>query len=174
MPEGLKSFQTADIIKGSAVFKVWTSPKGIRRLELPELDGDVMKRKGLRFHININKSPAEAEVEWIESLVDFIGAVLEGKEPVACPPVDLDALSGFTRGVLERTGGIPRGETRCYSWVARETGCPGGARAVGGALGRNTVPLVVPCHRVILKDGSPGGFASGVEWKRWLLELEMR
>ena len=51
-------------------------------------------------------------------------------------------------------------------------GRPGGARAVGGAVGRNPLSLIVPCHRVVAADGSIGGFASGLDRKRWLLALE--
>ena len=71
--------------------------------------------------------------------------------------------------------GVPYGEVRSYGWVARELGRPAAARAVGQALARNPVPVIVPCHRVIQSNGSPGGFAgrmSFVETKLKLLSLE--
>ena len=65
---------------------------------------------------------------------------------------------------------IPYGETRSYSWVAEMVG--GSPRAVGQALARNPYPLLIPCHRVVGKDGGLGGYTWGVALKRKLLELE--
>lgn len=67
---------------------------------------------------------------------------------------------------------IPAGETRTYEEVARVLGAPNAVRAVGAANGKNPVALVVPCHRVIGKDGTLTGYAGGIERKRWLLEHE--
>jgi len=74
--------------------------------------------------------------------------------------------------VWQATRLIPYGETRSYLWVAVQIGKPGAARAVGQALGRNPLPVIVPCHRVIAADGGLGGFTGGLEMKRRLLELE--
>jgi methylated-DNA-[protein]-cysteine S-methyltransferase len=67
---------------------------------------------------------------------------------------------------------IPFGETRPYKWVAEKIGKPAAVRAVGRALSKNPVPIVIPCHRIIESDGSIGGYSSGVETKRRLLEME--
>ena len=67
---------------------------------------------------------------------------------------------------------IPYGETRTYKWLAEKVGSPKGSRAVGQALSRNPVPIVLPCHRVIESDGSIGGYSGGVNIKRRLLDLE--
>jgi len=67
---------------------------------------------------------------------------------------------------------IPFGQTRSYKWVAEKVGKPAAVRAVGRALSKNPVPIVVPCHRVIESDGSIGGYSSGVRRKRRLLEME--
>ncbi|GIW86453.1 MAG: hypothetical protein KatS3mg108_0777 [Isosphaeraceae bacterium] len=67
---------------------------------------------------------------------------------------------------------IPYGATRSYEWVARTIGSPKAVRAVGLANGRNPVALVIPCHRVVNKDGGLGGYGGGVARKRWLLEWE--
>lgn len=67
---------------------------------------------------------------------------------------------------------IPYGETRTYKWLAEKVGKPAASRAVGQALSRNPLPIILPCHRVIESDGSIGGYSSGIDIKRRLLELE--
>lgn len=76
--------------------------------------------------------------------------------------------------VWEALRTIPFGETRSYAQVADMIGNPGAARAVGGANGRNRIPLIVPCHRVVAADGSLGGFNGGLHLKERLLEHEQR
>ena len=89
-------------------------------------------------------------------------------------PVDLGEMTRFQQGVLRRACAIPAGELRSYGDIARDMGSPRASRAVGQALGRNPVPIVVPCHRVVGSDGRLTGYsgARGIESKRWLLRLE--
>lgn len=87
-------------------------------------------------------------------------------------PVDLRGVTDFTRRVLRVTRAIPFGRLRSYGDVARRIGSPGASRAVGGALGRNPIPIIVPCHRVIARGGRIGGFTGGVATKRALLRIE--
>jgi methylated-DNA-[protein]-cysteine S-methyltransferase len=79
---------------------------------------------------------------------------------------------GFQRRVWTLIDQIPYGETTTYGELARELGDPSRARAVGAAVGRNPLSVIVPCHRVIGKDGSLTGYAGGLERKRFLLDLE--
>ncbi|MEE8328834.1 MAG: methylated-DNA--[protein]-cysteine S-methyltransferase [Thermodesulfovibrionia bacterium] len=67
---------------------------------------------------------------------------------------------------------IPFGETRTYKWIAEKIGNPSATRAVGRALSKNPVPIVLPCHRIIESNGSIGGYSSGIKIKRKLLEME--
>jgi methylated-DNA-[protein]-cysteine S-methyltransferase len=76
--------------------------------------------------------------------------------------------------VWEAVQKIPLGETCSYQEVAQEVGNPRGCRAIGGANRRNPIPLLIPCHRVIKKDGGLGGFSSGTEIKEWLLRFEQK
>lgn len=69
---------------------------------------------------------------------------------------------------------IPLGSTWSYSDLARHIGCPGAARAVGAANGRNPLSIIVPCHRVVGANGTLTGYAGGVDAKRWLLAHEQR
>ena len=78
----------------------------------------------------------------------------------------------FQLAVLETLQTIPYGETRSYADIAAQIGRPKAVRAVGAANGRNPLPIVIPCHRVIGSDGSLTGFGGGIEAKRHLLALE--
>ncbi|TMI82365.1 MAG: methylated-DNA--[protein]-cysteine S-methyltransferase [Bacillati bacterium ANGP1] len=85
---------------------------------------------------------------------------------------DLRSVSEFERAVLRKALSIPRGEVRPYGWIAREIGRPAAARAVGTALARNPIPLLIPCHRVVRNDGRVGGYLFGPEFKRRVLADE--
>ena len=106
-----------------------------------------------------------------DGLARAIGARLAG-ERRAGPRLDLRGLSPFERETLAKAATIPRGEVRPYGWLAWEIGRPGAARAVGAALGRNPVPLLIPCHRVVRGDGRPGDYVFGSTAKRTLLAEE--
>jgi O-6-methylguanine DNA methyltransferase len=87
--------------------------------------------------------------------------------------LDLTGLSEFQQAVLLRAATIPRGEVRPYGWIAKEIGKPDAARAVGTALARNPIPVIIPCHRVVRSDGTFGKYSLGAdENKRTLLEIE--
>ncbi len=88
-------------------------------------------------------------------------------------PIDLRECSPFEQRVLHTAAEITPGNARPYRWLAREIGAPDATRAVGNALGRNPVPLLIPCHRVIRTDCSVGGYVFGSDAKRALLEREL-
>ena len=87
-------------------------------------------------------------------------------------PVDLSGVTSFQRSVLTTCATIPVGTVRPYAWIASEIGSPGAVRAVGTALGRNPVPLIIPCHRVVRSDGAVGNYAFGPDMKHELLIRE--
>ncbi|MEU6588718.1 methylated-DNA--[protein]-cysteine S-methyltransferase [Streptomyces sp. NPDC046881] len=88
-------------------------------------------------------------------------------------PLDWSLISGFNRQVLrELASGVPYGTVVGYGDLAGRVGQPGGAQAVGAAMGANPLPVVVPCHRVVESGGGIGGFGGGLETKRKLLALE--
>lgn len=80
--------------------------------------------------------------------------------------------TAFEKTVWEALREIPYGETRTYKWLAEKIGRPNAARAVGRALSRNPIPIIIPCHRIIESDGSLGGYSGGIDIKRRLLDLE--
>lgn len=87
-------------------------------------------------------------------------------------PLDFSGLSHFSRAVLDATAQVPFGETRTYGEIARTIGKPGASRAVGNALNRNPIPLIVPCHRIVPTGDGIGKYAGGVETKVRLLTME--
>ncbi len=86
--------------------------------------------------------------------------------------LDLSGGTPFQRQVWETAKLIPYGQTQSYGWIARQMGNPKAVRAVGQALGKNPLPIIVPCHRVLASGGKLGGFSSGLDLKRRLLSLE--
>jgi methylated-DNA-[protein]-cysteine S-methyltransferase len=116
------------------------------------------------------------EATWSD---DFFADLLQclrsyfGGHQVAFPDeLDLSSATAFQREVWQLTRLIPYGETRSYTWVAEHLGKAGAMRAVGQALARNPMPIIVPCHRVVAKDGKLGGYSGGVKKKGYLLRLE--
>jgi len=105
---------------------------------------------------------------------------LAGARHAFTVPVVLEGVSDWDRRVLDGVRTIPRGATASYGDIARRIGSPGAARAVGGAVGRNPVGLLIPCHRVIAGDGMLGGYGGSwfgsreelLELKRALLAVE--
>jgi O-6-methylguanine DNA methyltransferase len=87
-------------------------------------------------------------------------------------PIDWSGMSEFQQAVLRKTAEILPGEVRPYSWVAKEIGKPKAVRAVGTALARNPVPIVLPCHRVVRNDGRLGNYYYGTDVKRAMLAAE--
>jgi len=96
----------------------------------------------------------------------------DGKRKSFSLRVDLSHITPFQIRVLEATAKIPFGRVTSYGELAARIGKAGAARAVGGALGANPVPLVIPCHRVIGSNGSLTGFGGGLGMKRALLKVE--
>jgi len=86
--------------------------------------------------------------------------------------LDLESCTDFQQRVLLEDRKIPRGRASTYGKIAERVGQPKGARAVGSALAANPFPLLIPCHRVVRSNGDLGGFQSGPQMKKALLEME--
>lgn len=123
---------------------------------------------------DIGQDPNAASVE-IRRFAKRIQAYAEGwRDDFRDVPVALGEVTGFQRQVLQQCRRIPYGQTLTYGELAAKSGFPRAARAVGGVMAGNRVPLVIPCHRVVGASGSLGGYsgADGVATKQRLLELE--
>jgi methylated-DNA-[protein]-cysteine S-methyltransferase len=111
--------------------------------------------------------------DFFTDLITRLRGYFGGQRVAFNDELDLSAATAFQREVWQLTRLIPYGETRSYSWVAEKLGKAGAGRAVGQALARNPLPIIVPCHRVVAKkDGGLGGYSGGVDKKRYLLRLE--
>jgi len=101
-----------------------------------------------------------------------LGEYFEGKRRRFEVPIDLRWGTEFQRKVLEAASRIPFGECLCYADVAKRVGRPNAQRAVGSALGKNPVAIVIPCHRVVASGGGLGGYTGGLDVKRTLIQIE--
>ena len=110
--------------------------------------------------------------EQIAGLADDLRRYLAGERVSFGVRLDLSDVTDWQRRVLMRCAEIPYGVLITYGELAEAAGSPGAARAVGQAMARNPVPIVVPCHRVVAACGKLGGFTAGLEWKRRLLRIE--
>lgn len=115
---------------------------------------------------------ATESMTFFKTIRTLLDRYLQGREVDFDVEVDTSHLGTFTQKVLNELRNIPYGETRTYGWLAKKVGKPGAARAVGQALKRNPIPIIIPCHRVIRDDGTIGGFSMGVNIKERLLALE--
>jgi methylated-DNA-[protein]-cysteine S-methyltransferase len=107
----------------------------------------------------------------VRHAADELAAYADGALHTFTVRLDLSGLTPFRRRVLEQLRQVPYGATTTYGALADASGCPGGARAVGGAVGVNPVAIIIPCHRVLAAHGL-GGFTGGLDWKRRLLQRE--
>ena len=117
-----------------------------------------------RPHMKADPAPASLRAE-LDAY--FQGGLKEFEQ-------NISFLSGteFERSVWLALRDIPFGQTRSYKWMAERVGRPKGSRAVGQALKKNPIPIILPCHRVIESDGKLGGYSPGEDIKRRLLQME--
>ena len=137
--------------------------KGICRLSFDEDESELRRR--------FPRATIEAGNAAMGDLVR--SAVAAVNDPANMPTLPLDvAGTAFQQAVWQQLMAIPPGETRSYAQIAAAVGKPGAVRAAGSANGANNVAVLIPCHRVIRSDGSPGGYAYGLERKLALLKRE--
>jgi len=145
------------------------STVGLRRVTLPRHSASEIHRL-----LGDSIKQAAPSPDRFQYLMERLVAYFAGHKVDFPDSLDLSGATAFQREVWEATSLIPYGETRSYTWVAEQIGKPGAARAVGQALGRNPMPVIVPCHRVLTANGGLGGFRGGLEMKRFLLNLEAK
>ena len=141
----------------------------ITACRLPSLSAE--PRKPFRWMGSRIAAVQTADARVLRKAERFVKDMLGGRK---CEPPSFawPEATPFTLRVWRALEAIPRGATQEYGAVAKKIGRPGGSRAVGRACGANPLPLFIPCHRVLPKDGTLGGFTGGLPWKRLLLERE--
>ncbi|MBI4366850.1 MAG: MGMT family protein [Deltaproteobacteria bacterium] len=149
--------------------------QGIRCVQLPDVDASATERRLLRRAPTARRAAPPA---WVRSAIRHMQAALAGTpaalSSLSAIPLDLGRVATFHAAAYRAARDIPAGRTLTYGELATRAGSPGAARAVGQALARNPVPLLIPCHRVIAASGRLGGFTApgGLGLKRHLLALE--
>lgn len=122
--------------------------------------------------VNQVEAPENPHQRFIAQAIDELEAYWAGHCPTRFRvPLDLHGTA-FQRAVWRELIDVPPGRTSTYGDIARQVGAPQAARAAGAAIGRNPVAIIVPCHRIIGRDGSLTGFASGLPRKERLLQHE--
>lgn len=154
------------------------SERGVVGVQLPEAS-DAETEGRIRRHLpRAPRSEPPAEVgRAIDALRALVGGDPHAAAVLDSVPIDYGKLPEFERRVYEELRRVPPGATTTYGEIARRiagAGESGAAQAVGQAMARNPLPLLVPCHRVLAGDGTLGGFSGpgGVAQKRQLLEIE--
>jgi methylated-DNA-[protein]-cysteine S-methyltransferase len=139
------------------------------------LCGDVHGLNGIGFQDG--PTGIFPEHSWRRDAAFFMNAILQlnqyfaGERSQFCLRLNPPGTE-FQRSVLDAVCRIPYGDTASYSDIARLVGKPKAVRAVGSANRNNPLPIVIPCHRVLGKDGTLTGYNGGLDRKRWLLDLE--
>lgn len=126
-----------------------------------------------------HQHPPKDQADWsrddgarFDETRSWFSAYFEGKALPPLPAFDLKRGTGFQQRVWKALTGIPSGETSSYQDIANRVDSPRGVRAVGAAIGKNPLSIIIPCHRVLGSNGKLTGFAGGLERKQWLLVHE--
>jgi len=152
---------------GAGWIGILGSTRGLRRITLPQ---PTLREAQNRLGDSANG--ADWSPHLFQNLVERFKDYFGGQEVSFSDELDLSEATPFQRLVWENAKLIPYGETRSYAWIAEQINQPAAVRAAGQALGRNPLPVIVPCHRVITADGKLGGYSGGLDVKRYLLQLE--
>ncbi|MGH7235317.1 MAG: methylated-DNA--[protein]-cysteine S-methyltransferase, partial [Nitrospiraceae bacterium] len=148
------------------------SAQGVRAIVLPKASRRAVEAALQGESLSSNGRPSLRPATVLREARAQLEGFLEGTRRELDFPVDLSGGTAFQRRVWRTILWIPYGRVRPYKWVAVRVGGRQYARAVGLALGANPVPIMVPCHRVVARDASLGGFSGGLRTKRRLLQLE--
>jgi methylated-DNA-[protein]-cysteine S-methyltransferase len=143
--------------------------RGNRLIDLDITSEDIEAR---RKKLNGQYPGASESLKPFHKLVALLEKFVRRERVDFDVPFDLGNISDFSRRVLLEVKEIPYGTVRNYGSIGRRLGYPSAAQAVGQAVGKNPIPIVIPCHRVIRSDGTLGGFGMGLRLKEQMLSLE--
>ncbi|MEV6908731.1 methylated-DNA--[protein]-cysteine S-methyltransferase [Amycolatopsis sp. NPDC051071] len=146
--------------------------RGVIAVQLPE--GSEEKTR-TRLTARLPEAVESTPTDEVQRAIDGVVSLLGGKRTdLTGVELDYEGVPEFHHRVYEFIRSIPAGKTLTYGDIANSLGMPGGAQAVGQAMGRNPFPIIVPCHRVLAAGGKDGGFSArgGVATKRRMLVIE--
>jgi methylated-DNA-[protein]-cysteine S-methyltransferase len=143
------------------------SERGLVSISLPHKSSRQALESLGKIVENVASSP-----DRFRDLTRRLIAYFDGHKVSFTDELDLSNATQFQRKVWQAARLIPYGETRSYGWLADKVAKPGAGQAIGQAMSKNRLPIIIPCHRVIAGDGSLGGFTGGLDMKRRLLQLE--
>jgi len=166
--EGLLDVAYATADSPFGLLLLATTPRGLVRVGLPNQDPEqLLEDLARRVSPRVLEAPAELDEARRE-----LDRYFEGELEHFDLPLDWQLSDGFQRRVQRAIARIPYGKTRTYTEMAAKAGNERAVRAAGTACGRNPLPLVVPCHRVLRRGGGLGGYGGGLPMKEGLLRLE--
>jgi methylated-DNA-[protein]-cysteine S-methyltransferase len=145
---------------------------GLTRLQLPERDRGATERRLTR---GCDETASAAPPPFVRKAIASLQRYFAGRAiDLDAVPVDLSACNDFQRDIYAALRAVGRGHTVSYGALAERAGYPGAARAVGQAMSRNPLPIIIPCHRVLANGQKMGGFSAygGTATKLRLLEME--
>jgi methylated-DNA-[protein]-cysteine S-methyltransferase len=147
------------------------SDRGLIRLQLPDTDEELTRTRLLRRLDATEASPPTWLEPTVAALKDYFAGV---KVDLSGSPLDLDGVPELQQSLYREMLKLSWGETITYGGLAERIGAPGAAQAVGQAMGKNPIPIIIPCHRVLASGNTLGGFSApgGTKTKLKLFEIE--
>ena len=159
------------VATSDGIFLAHYSGKGLAELDFPNADGLIAPDDTKHRAVNSKQIPLQV-LRWHRITTKALKHALAGRAVEELPPLDWTGKTEFQKAVWRAMLKLRPGKTKSYGEVAEVIGRPKAVRAVGSACGANSIPVLVPCHRILASGGKIGGFGSGLDWKRTLLAKE--
>ena len=163
-----------EIFYSSCQFPSWTifiaaTRKGICRISFCKKESAFLEELKNTFKGDVQ---FKKDFKKLKKYITILESYFKKKRKKLCLPTEILSGTSFQKKVWNILKEIPFGQIRTYKYVAHKIAKPKAFRAVGNAIGKNPLPIIIPCHRVIRSDGKIGGFSGGVKFKKELLKLE--
>ncbi len=163
-----KQFFYTDFETPIGNIKAAVSSKGVCYIELVKMTNcSFEKQFSQQFGVAPIKESSHCKDIKTSLTLYFSGALKEFNIPI-----DMIIGTDFQKKVWSSLKTVPFGKIRTYKWIAEKINIPKACRAVGNANGKNPIPIIIPCHRIVCSNGKLGGFSSGIDIKKKLLALE--
>ncbi|MFH1562223.1 MAG: methylated-DNA--[protein]-cysteine S-methyltransferase [Nitrospirota bacterium] len=162
-------FNTPSGTRQASWMGITANDYGLKTIVLPQING---KKTLSLIKDSVHADDLLRDEEYFKEINCLLIDYFEGEKVVFNYPLNLRFAGEFKKKVWYATQSIPYGEIRTYQFIAKEIGNPKAFRAIGQALKKNPLPIIIPCHRVIQSNGKSGGFSGGIAFKKTLLRIE--